>query len=280
MKKLAVMPMPPEVAERMGPYYVYVLVDPRDDSIFYVGKGTGQRLLAHGYEALLQVDPGPRSGKVARIREMRNANYEPRVDVVRHGLTEQEALLLEAALIDCVGQLTNKVAGHGAAEGRSSLKELVSRYGATPVDPEASPVILVRLGSWKGEREEIEPGIFRSGRGYREDMSPEELADSTRAWWANISPTNVKRCGIRHAVAVHGGVTRGVVIIGSWIQRGDRRAFSAIPLTSGAVFDEWVGPLGRRVSFKRGSQSPVTYWPPGSSRAGTHRATIVSTHDR
>ena len=150
MRRSPTVPLPAEVAERIGPYYVYVLVDPRDDSIFYVGKGTGQRLLAHGYEALLQADPGPRSGKVARIRELRSAGYEPRIDVVRHGLTEQEAFLIEAALVDCVGKLTNKVAGHGAAEGRSSLKELVSRYGATPVDPEASPVLPCPIGTLEG----------------------------------------------------------------------------------------------------------------------------------
>ena len=193
MKRPPAMPMPPEVAERIGPYYVYVLVDPRDDSIFDVGKGTGQRLLAHGYEALLKADPGPRSGKVARIREMRNAGHEPRIDVVRHGLSEQEALLIEAALIDCAGQLTNKVAGHGAAEGRASLGELVSRHGATDVDPGASPVILVRLGPWKDHYEEIEPGIFRPGHGYREGMSPEELAVSTRAWWANVGERRATR---------------------------------------------------------------------------------------
>ena len=51
--------LPPEVAERLGPYYVYALIDPRDDSIFYVGKGTGLRLLSHGQEALLKADPGP-----------------------------------------------------------------------------------------------------------------------------------------------------------------------------------------------------------------------------
>ena len=267
------MDMPPEVAERIGPYYVYVLVDPRDDSIFYVGKGTGQRLLAHGYEALLQADPGPRSGKVGRIREMRSAGHEPRIDVVRHGLSEQEALLIEAALIDCVGKLTNKVAGHGAAVGRSSLKELVSRYGATPVDPGASPVLLVRLGDWKDQREEIEPGSFRPGHGYREGMSQEELTQSTRAWWANISPANVERRGIRHAVAVHDGVTRAVMTIGAWIQRGNRWAFAATPLAHGSIFDEWVGPLGRRVSFERGSQSPVTYWPRASHRSGVDSRT-------
>jgi len=37
-----------EVARQLGPYYVYALIDPRDDTIFYVGKGGEARLLAHG----------------------------------------------------------------------------------------------------------------------------------------------------------------------------------------------------------------------------------------
>ncbi len=168
--------------------------------------------------------------------------------------------MVEAALIDCLDRLTNKVAGHGAAKGRSSLQELVTRHGATPVDHEAPSAVLVRLGPWKDQREQIEPGVFRSGLGYREGMSPQELADSTRAWW-RISPATVERRGIRHAVAVHGGVTRGVMAIGGWTQRGNRRVFAATPVTHGPVFDEWVGSLGRRVAFRPGHQSPVAYWP-------------------
>ena len=258
------MPLPAEVAERIGPYYVYVLVDPRDDSIFYVGKGTGGRLLAHGEEALLRTGPGGQSSKVARIREIREAGLEPRIDVVRHGLEEDQAFHVEGALIDGVDGLTNVVKGHGTAQGRLSLDELKRRYGATPVPDDAPPALCIRLGAWKDQVEQIEPGTFREGRGFREGMTPEELANSTRAWWV-ISPATVERRGIRHAVAVHDGVTRAVMIIGAWVQRGNRRAFGATPLAHGPVFDEWVGPLGRRVTFKKGNQSPVTYWSPGSS---------------
>ena len=193
-------PLPREVAERIGPYYVYVLVDPRDDSIFYVGKGTDQRLLDHGDEALLEVESGARSGKIASIREIRAVGLEPRIDVVRHGLCEEQAFHVEGALIDCLEGLTNRVKGPGKEQGRASLKELVQRYGATPVDDDAPPAICVRLGAWEDHYEELEPGTFREGHGFKEGMTPEELAESGRAWWANISEVGARERGIRHAV--------------------------------------------------------------------------------
>jgi hypothetical protein len=63
-----------EVAERLGPFYVYVLVDPRSAEIFYVGKGTGERLLHHGREADFAAHGRAGSAKVRRIREIRATN--------------------------------------------------------------------------------------------------------------------------------------------------------------------------------------------------------------
>lgn len=37
--------------------YVYVLVDPRDNRIFYVGKGTGNRIYQHAQAALVEDSP-------------------------------------------------------------------------------------------------------------------------------------------------------------------------------------------------------------------------------
>ncbi|MDA3038484.1 MAG: hypothetical protein O3C27_02960 [Actinomycetota bacterium] len=254
--------LPPEVAERLGPFYVYVLVDPRDESVFYVGKGTGERLLAHGREADLIVDESIRSSKVAKIRELRDLGCEPRIDIVRHGLREDEALLIEAALIDCLDHLTNRVAGHGTAVGRSPLDELATRYGASAVPTDAPPALLIRLGRWRDAPEEIEPGTWRAGNGYRSGMSPSELADSARAWW-KINPETLARHGILHAVAVHDGVTRGVMEIGDWERRNDgRRAFSAQALNEGPIAETWVGPFGRQVEFTVAAQNPIRYWLP------------------
>jgi hypothetical protein len=43
------------VSEQLG-RYVYVLIDPKDGCPFYVGKGQGLRMLAHGEEAAAAAD--------------------------------------------------------------------------------------------------------------------------------------------------------------------------------------------------------------------------------
>ena len=253
--------LPPEVAERLGPFYVYALVDPRDGEIFYVGKGTGKRLLAHGLEADILSGGRGNQAKLARIREIRASGIEPRLDVIRHSLSESEALLVEAALIDTLRGLTNAVSGHGSAAGRMPLSELVVTYGAEPIPAAAPPAMLVRLGAWREAHEEVEPGYFRRATGFSVGMSSQELLDATRCWW-RVSPDSVQRRGIEHAVAVHEGVTRAVMTIRTWISRDDgRRAFAGRMVGSGPVFDAWVGPFGRRVPFAPNSQNPITYWP-------------------
>lgn len=47
--------LPPGVAEKLG-VYVYVLRDPRDKSVFYVGKGKGDRVFSHVWVAMGQRD--------------------------------------------------------------------------------------------------------------------------------------------------------------------------------------------------------------------------------
>lgn len=253
--------LPPELAERLGPFYVYVLVDPRSDEIFYVGKGTGQRLLAHGLEADLEPEGRGNIAKRRWIRQIRRSGTEPRIDVVRHGLDESDAFMVEAALIDCLPGLTNAVAGHGTDRDRRALSEYAARYGAEPVPGDAPSAVLIRLGRWTDLHEEMEPGEYRAGAGYRMDMALDELVDATRGWW-KISPGSVARRKISHAVAVHESVTRAVMEMGEWTDREDgRRAFAARAVTAGPVFDAWVGPFGRRVDFTSNSQNPITYWP-------------------
>lgn len=263
--------LPPEVGERIGPYYVYVLIDPRDRRIFYVGKGTGDRLLAHGRLADLAGDPG-QSAKLRRIKDIRAAGLEPIIEVVRHGLDEEkDAFLIEAALIDCLDELTNIVAGHGTQAGRAPMDELLTRFGATSLSDEVMPpALLIRLTPrWIPFHEELEPGVFREGAGWHSRIGAAELYDAVRGWW-KVSPASAQRRGVDHAVAVVNGVTRALYTIDSWVGPRDdgRWAFVGKLVVDGPVHEAYVGSLGKRVPFLEAAQNPTHYWPP-TNRSGS-----------
>src|SRR5918994_4259260 len=121
--------VPSEVARSLG-YYVYLYIDPRSDKPFYVGKGKGRRVLAH-----LSARGESRKAKI--LGELREAGLQPRLDILAHGLANEEtALRIEAAVIDLLGldDLTNLVRGWRSIQlGRMTLEELISYYAAKPV---------------------------------------------------------------------------------------------------------------------------------------------------
>jgi hypothetical protein len=87
-------------------YYVYVYIDPRNHERFYYGKGCGSRKNMH----LKDTGKTPKARRIAAIRK---AGCEPIVRVIARGLTEEQALLLEATLLWQLGKsTTNLVAGH------------------------------------------------------------------------------------------------------------------------------------------------------------------------
>jgi uncharacterized protein len=256
--------LPHEVAERLGPFYVYMLIDPRADEPFYVGKGTKQRVEQHGREAGLERGSGNRA-KLDRIRDIRAAGYEPRIDIVQHHVdSESEAFRIEAALIDAlrpIVDLTNRVDGHGG--GLRPLDDLISEYGAEPLTASDPPVLFIRLGSrWIPQREALEPGYQREGAGWRPGISDEELFDATRGWWV-LSTTQIAQRRIHHVVCVVEGVTRALYEVDTWTRRrqDNRVAFTGAIIRSGPVFDAYVGSLGKRVPFAPHSQNPPLYWP-------------------
>jgi hypothetical protein len=132
----------------------------------------------------------------------------------------------------------------------------------------STPAILIKLADWQPDDDRELP---RRGYGFRYGMTDAELLDSTRAWWV-LSLPRAER--YRYAVAVHGGITRGVWEIepGSWRQaspatarrlgRSARRfAFAGLqaPADVRAAF---VGPEGRLVPAPGpfGSGSVIAYW--------------------
>ena len=98
------------VIEKLG-YYVYILIDPRSNETFYIGKGQGNRIFSHLQCAIKFPNE---SDKIKTIKEIMNAGYRVQHYILRHGLTENVALEIESAIIDFVGlaNLTNQLSGH------------------------------------------------------------------------------------------------------------------------------------------------------------------------
>lgn len=152
------------LADALG-HYVYLLIDPRDGQVFYVGKGIGGRCFDHDSR-----EDGER--KAARMAEIEAAGLETSIDIIRHGMaTKEEAFLVESAVIDVYGiaNLTNRVKGHGSTDfGRASLANLAARYA--PEEAEIlHRVVFVKLAD-----------TFRKG------MSADALYEAARGVW-NLS---------------------------------------------------------------------------------------------
>jgi hypothetical protein len=233
------------VAKELG-HYVYLYVNPLDNTVFYVGKGVGGRALAH-----LKTSQDRSVAK--EIEEIRATGAEPRVEILAHALPNAAtALRVEAAAIDLLGlgNLTNAVRGHGAKYGRMPVDEVVAHYTRRPVKIR-EPSILIRIN-----------------REYRYGMSEVELYDATRSAWK----LGKRREQAELAFAVFEGVVREVYQISQWLPGGStfnvRRSGAREPIPSRW---EFVGTLAnekvrlkyrnRYVGdyFTQGAQNPISY---------------------
>lgn len=90
----------------MNIYFVYALIDPRDGSIFYIGKGKGDRPYRHLSEAKSGISCNPY--KIRKINNILKAGYDCyEIKYLHKNLTEKEAFELEIKEIASHDNLTN-----------------------------------------------------------------------------------------------------------------------------------------------------------------------------
>ena len=236
----------PDVSNALG-FYVYAYIDPRDESVFYIGKGVGERATDHLFET-------SESQKISRINSIRASGLEPHIDIIAHQLRDDlEASRLEAALIELVGinRLTNIVRGRFSTNyPRRPLIDFIMEHVPQPVDV-IDPVLLIRIN-----------------RQFRYGMSAEALYESTRGIWV----VGERRSRAKFAMAVYAGIVREVYEIQSWHRAGSTMytTRSATELAEqqnkrwefvGSVASESVHSryVGRSVAhlFRSGQQSPI-----------------------
>lgn len=115
-------------------FYVYRLIDPRSGETFYVGKGAGNRVFAHG-RGELGANDDALTEKLQRIRQIRLDGFDVAHVIHRHGMSEDQAFEVEAALIDAYPEVANQIGGKASDDrGLMHARQVVERYEA----PEAT----------------------------------------------------------------------------------------------------------------------------------------------
>lgn len=236
-----------EVAERLG-YYVYAYIDPFTKEIFYVGKGRDNRAFHH-------LDDLSETKKVERIKEIRNAKGEPQIEILVHGLTEADALRIEAICIDLIGfsKLTNLITGHTSSwGGRRSVEEIIDEYSAEAVEIEEDAI-----------------GITIN-QSYYYGMSAEELYEVTRGIWV----IGERRQSAQFVLAIYRGIVKEMYKVQNWYPAGtteyQHRQFDPEALVGRCEFIGTVASrvrekyVGKRIRIRKqiikGSQNPIRYF--------------------
>lgn len=213
----------------MTQHYVYLLIDPRDDVVFYVGQGVGTRAADHeaearrwrasGYPPLEQLgekSPEERSSKWLKILEILDSGHSLVVDFLRADLSGPQADLVETVAIDLLGlqTLTNQVTGpSGSRRMRATLFEILAKAQTKTLHRAAVVVPTV------GVR-----GTYNAHGGMLE-ADPATALENAESLWA-VNPT------IRATLAARAAAGSPTLLIG--IQAG-----KSLPRARGLVVGVW-----------------------------------------
>ena len=152
-------------------YYVYTLTDPRNDTIFYVGKGKGDRAWKHG-----RLQDGCGNVRKDRlIKKLHRLGMEPQVTIVKQFVNEEDAYDYEDQLTETIGieNLTNAKIGQRAPD----------QTGWTP----SAETLAKRSASLKGIERHDE---------WRDNLSKSKMGANNPMYGKTYECSDSKRIGI------------------------------------------------------------------------------------
>ena len=201
------------VCEKIG-YYVYRLLD--GNETFYIGKGKGNRVFHHETSAFSEKKQ-TLTKKDERIKAaITNGTFN--IIIHRHGLSEEQAFLLESALIDMhlsYGfQLTNIQQGHRQNLYGSCSPEQLSLSYSTPKtlitkvskDTPSNTLLISINSSWS-----------------QGEQTPSSILKMVQYCW-RIREPNLN--DIPYVFAVANKIVRGVYQIERWLKSDDQEWFN------------------------------------------------------
>lgn len=191
-----------------------------------------------------------------RITEIRDAGFEPKIEILAFKLDAVTALKVEAAAIDLIGigNLTNRQLGHHAREfGRRSLDAVHAELSSESLTSFADNIVLIKInGSYPDASEKT---AF-------------ELYDATRGTW-RVQLKNTEKAP--YAAAVFSGVIREVYHIAKWLPAESTQYFDSKRNNEPNGRYEFVGKVAdekvrkryfwKSVAnhYKRGAANPIMY---------------------
>ena len=130
-------------------YYVYLLIDPKNNEPFYVGKGKNNRVFDHINNELEDDNDSLKYSEIRRIGP-KNVKHI----IVRHGLTEKESFAVEASLIDVfkfIPSFKRFVRGNiqgglnSIEKGLMTANEVIRLYNAEPLEKIDEDCLIINI---------------------------------------------------------------------------------------------------------------------------------------
>lgn len=233
-------------------HYVYCLVDPRNNKIFYIGEGHANRVFNHAEDALKE---NLQSLKLDTIREIRKAGMDVKYYIIRHGLTMESALLVESVLIDMFtfkqfnteSLLTNIQAGHHQWDkGVKTVQEINLLYdcGDIIINPN-DKLVCININKTYDNPD----ADFYGKR--------ESIYEATRKYW-KLNGNRARQAD--YVLAVYHGIVRAVFVPKEWkisdvtFDSGNRWEFVGEEVVNSPYLNKSI-----KAYVNQGAQNPIKY---------------------